>query len=653
MRTVFGPADCQNLKHALGREWLETNGLGGFACSTIIGANVRRHNGWLVAALMPPVDRYVLLSKFEDRVRSNGQDFHLSTNLYPGTVFPHGFNIQTEFRLRPWPTFRYVSHDFAIERSICLIHGEHTVVVSYRNLGDGPVELKLHPLLAFREAGALTARNANVNFAVERRAGVLAVQPYRELPRLFFHAVPTGVDVKADWYQRFHYPVEQDCGEASEEDLFTPFELTFKLRKGETTHIVVTIEEKAGVNAEALLAGERQQRKIYERETDPTRQALLIAADSFIAKRDQTSATVLAGFPAESDWGRDAMVALPGLTLTTGKFDLAKKILRQFAGRRERGLIPNVFPEGGEKPEYNSVDASLWFVVATWQFWKASGDAAGAKELLPALRDVVRNYRDGTRYDIFADKDGLISAGKTGTQLTWMDIKVAGFVPTPRHGKPVEINALWFNALLMLAELEEELGGDSPAADLLRKFADQVASSFVKTFWNAAGSCLYDVVQGDFRDPTIRPNQIFAVSLPHSPLDKTQQQAVLDCVTKHLLTPYGLRTLARSHEKYCQRYTGNRWQRDCASHQGSIWPWLIGSYCDAYARVYGTGRPQRKAMAGIIQHLLAHLTEAGLCSVSEIFDGDPPHRPVGCFAQAWSVAELLRIYDAYLREGRR
>jgi len=649
MRTVFGSAECQNLKHALGREWLETNGLGGFACSTIIGANVRRHNGWLVVALMPPLDRYVLLSKFEDRVKVNGQDFHLSTNLYPGTVFPHGFNIQTEFRLRPWPTFRYLSHDFSIERSICLIHNENTVVVSYRNLGSGPVELKVCPLLAFREAGELTARNATVNFAVERGNGVLAVQPYRELPRLFFHTAPNHVEMKSDWYQRFSYPVEQERGEESEEDLFTPFELTFKLHAGETVHIVVTTENKAGIDAATLLAGERQRRQLFAKEKDAHRQALLIAADAFIARRDQTTATVLAGFPLETDWGRDTMIALPGLTLTTGKFELAKKILRTFAGLRNRGLIPNVFPEGGEKPEYNSADATLWFVLATWRFWKASGDDAGAQELLPALREVVRSYRDGTRFDIYADKDGLISAGAPGTQLTWMDIKVAGYVPTPRHGKPVEINALWFNVLLMLAEMEEKLAGDIPTAVGLRKFADQVANSFVKIFWNADAGNLYDVVQGSFRDPAIRPNQIFAVSLPHSPLDRVQQQAVFDCVSKHLLTPYGLRTLARGHEKYCPRYTGNRWQRDCASHQGSIWPWLIGSYCDAYARVHGTGKPQRKAIAGLIQNLLTHLDEAGLGSVSEIFDGDPPHRPVGCFAQAWSVAELLRIYDAYVR----
>jgi predicted glycogen debranching enzyme len=295
------------------------------------------------------------------------------------------------------------------------------------------------------------------------------------------------------------------------------------------------------------------------------------------------------------------------------------------------------------------VDASLWFVVAAWKYWKASSDDAGAKLLLPALSQVVKSYQEGTRYDICADKDGLITAGKPGAQLTWMDVKIDGYVPTPRHGKAVEINALWLNALLMLAELEERLTGHIQGAVILRKLADQVTGSFIKSFWNSDGSYLFDVVQGSVRDPSIRPNQIFAVSLPHTPLDKAQQKAVFDCVTKHLLTPVGLRSLARGHEKYCPRYTGNRWQRDCAYHQGTVWSWLIGPYCDAYVRVHGNGRSQRKEIAGLIQGLLDHLDETGLGSVSEIFDADPPHRPVGCFAQAWSVAELLRVYDTYVR----
>jgi predicted glycogen debranching enzyme len=650
VRTTYDQNDCQNLKSALSKEWLETNGLGSFACSTIIGANVRRQNGLLVASLRPPVERYVLLSKVEERVVAGTQECHLSTNLYPGTVFPHGFNVQSEFRMRPWPTFRFVCHEMELEKSVCLIHGENTVVLSYLNSSArGPIELRLRPLLAFRDYNSLQRRNDTVDMTAELGNGVVSVQPYRNLPRLYFYTKTDNVDTKADWYNRFQYPVEQERGLDFEEDLFTPFELTFKIPAGETIYIVVSTEKKTSVDASKLLAAQRERRKEFEKEKDKTRQALLIAADSFITKRGKDFKSVLAGFPWFTDWGRDTMIALPGLTLTTGKFALAREILRTFAKYCDKGMIPNVFPDAGETPEYNTVDASLWFVVAAWKYWRASGDAAGTKELLPALTQVIKAYRDGTRYDIHADEDGLISAGTPGTQLTWMDVKVDGYVPTPRHGKAVEINALWLNALFMLAEIEEKIAGDIQSAVILRKLADQVAGSFVKTFWNAAGNCLYDVVQGTARDATIRPNQIFAVSLPYSPLDAAQQKSVLDVVTKHLLTPVGLRSLARGEDKYCPKYTGNRWQRDCAYHQGTVWAWLIGPYCDAYAKVNGTGKAQKKELAGLLAGLIAHLEEAGLGSVSEIFDADPPHRPVGCFAQAWSVSELLRVYDAYAR----
>jgi predicted glycogen debranching enzyme len=651
MKTIFDQCDCQNLKNALAKEWLETNGLGGFASSTIIGANTRRQHGLLIASLRPPVERHVLLSKFEERVIIDGHESAISTNLYPGTVFPHGFNIQMEFRLRPWPTFRYANNDFEVERSVFLVHGENTAVVGYRNLRSRrPIELKLRPLLAFRDYNGLTKRDDEVELAVERNNGTLSIQPHKNLPRLYFHTKADAVEVKPDWYLRFTYPVEQERGLDFEEDLFTPFELTYRLTQGHTIYIVVTTEKKSGaVNPEELVGRERARRKEFARESDTVRQALVIAADSFIARRGKDNLTVLAGFPWFTDWGRDTMIALPGLTLTSGRFDVARKILLTFAQFCDKGMIPNVFPDAGETPEYNTVDAPLWFVVSAWKYWKASGDDEGARQLLPALAEVIKFYKDGTRYDIRADNDSLITAGVPGTQLTWMDVKVDGYVPTPRHGKPVEINALWLNALIMLAEMEEKLARDIHSAVILRKLADQVAANFVKAFWNREGGYLYDVIQGDVRDASVRPNQIFAVSLPYSPLDKAQQKAVLEVVTQQLLTPYGLRSLSPKDGRYCAKYTGNRWQRDCAYHQGTVWAWLIGPYCDAYAKVNGTGRAQRKEIAKIIQPLLDHMEQAGLGSVAEIFDGNVPYRPVGCFAQAWSVGELLRVYDTYVR----
>ena len=649
MRMTFDKAECQNLKHALAKEWLETNGLGGFASSTIIGANTRRQHGLLVTALKPPVERYVLLSKCEERVVVGDQEFHLCTNLYPGTVFPHGFNIQTEFRLRPWPTFRYANRDFEIEKSVLLVHGENTVVLGYRNLHpQGTLELKLRPLFAFREYSALTHRNNTVNTSVERGTGVIEVQPYAKLPRLYFYAKPDAVETRFDWYYKFTYPTEQELGLEFEEDLFTLFEMTLRIPGGETAYIVVTTEKKEQVSAAVLVARERLWRKQFDHETDPVRHALLVAGDAFIARRGSDKLTVLAGYPWFTDWGRDAMIALPGLTLATERFDVAHKALSLFAQYCDQGLIPNVFPNDGKPPAYNTVDAALWFVVAAWRYWKSSGDADGTRQLIPVIADIVRFYMDGTRFDIRADTDSLITAGSAGTQLTWMDVNADGYIPTPRHGKPVEVNALWFNAVLMLAEIQEKVGKDTLAAEVLRKLADRISASFVKAFWNADGGCLFDVIQGGNPDASIRPNQIFAVGLPYSPLDKTQQRAVLDVVTQHLLTPYGLRTLSPKHEKYCGRYAGNRWQRDCAYHQGTVWPWLIGPYCDAYVKVHGLKRAQRKAIADFVRGLIEHLDDACLGQVSEIFDGNPPHHPAGGFAHACSVAELLRIHDEYL-----
>jgi predicted glycogen debranching enzyme len=646
MRTTFGQNDCQNLKTALSKEWLETNGLGSFASSTIIGANTRCQHGLLVASLKPPVERHVLLSKLEEHAVVDGHECHISTNLYPGTVFPHGFNVQSEFRLRPWPTFRFATRECTLDKTVFLVHGENTVVIGYNHIeGLAPLILKVRPLLAFREYGALMEHNDAVNMSVQQAAGVLSVQPFPHLPRLFFYT-NAPADIRPDWYYKLTYPIEQERGLDFEEDLFTPFELTLTIPVGETAYIVVSTEEKASVKPSALASAELKRREQFNNEKDPYRQALTIASDAYIARRGADARTVLAGFPWFTDWGRDTMIALPGLTLTTKRFDVACEILLSSARYADRGMIPNVFPDAGEKPDYNTVDASLWFMVAAWKYWKASGDDEGARQLLPVLSDVVKNYRDGTRHDIFADKDGLISAGKAGTQLTWMDVKVDGYVPTPRHGKPVEINALWYNALLMLAEIEESVGRDVQSAVILRKFAERVAGSFSKTFWNGDGGYLFDVVQDNFRDPAIRPNQIFAVSLPHSPLDALQQKAVFETVTQHLLTPYGLRSLAPKHEKYCARYAGGRFQRDCAYHQGTVWGWLIGPYCDAYFKINGTGKTQKKEVRQLIQPLLDHLEDAGLGHVSEVFDGSAPHHPGGCFAQAWSVAELLRVYDA-------
>jgi len=649
VRNVWGQTECQNLKNALSKEWLETNGLGGFASSTIIGANTRRQHGLLVVALQPPGDRHVLLAKLEEKIEADGHEAHLSTNLYPGTIYPHGFNIQQEFRLRPWPTFRYATSEFDLEKTVTMIHGENTVVVGYRNLkARGPVTLWVRPLLAFRHYGALGRRDDTVTMALERGNGVVSVQPRPGLPRLYFHIGPATVTAVGDWYYNLSYPTEEGWQAGYQEDVFAPLELAFAIAAGQTAYLVATTEPKTAVKPEELLARERDRRLRDEREADPDRRALLVASGAFLARRGEDGLTVLAGYPWSTDWGRDAMIALPGLTLTAGRHDAARRILLTYAQYCNQGLIPHVFRERDARPEYHEADVSLWFIVAAWRYWKATGDKATLQQLLPVCAEILKHYQAGTRAGIHTDADGLIHAGAPGLPVTWMNANIDGYLPTPRHGKAVEINALWFNALMMMAEFEAKIAQNIPAATVLRKRADWVAASFSKVFWNREAGCLYDTVHGTARDASIRPNQLLAVSLPFSPLNREQQQAVFDVVTKQLLTPYGLRSLARDHERYSGRYTGSRLQRGAAVHQGLIWPWLIGPYCDAYARLHGTGKAQRQEIERLLRPLLDHLADAGLGSLPEIFEDDPSYRQAGCYAQAWSVAEVLRVYDTYL-----
>ncbi|MCX7887112.1 MAG: glycogen debranching protein, partial [Verrucomicrobiae bacterium] len=409
-------------------------------------------------------------------------------------------------------------------------------------------------------------------------------------------------------------------------------------------YVVATTEPDETINAAELMERERERRRQFH-DRDAVRAALCAAADAFLVQRRDHGLSIVAGFPWHGESGRSAMIALPGLLLNTRRYEEARRVLVTFAAHCNRGLIPNLLPLSGGQAAYNSVDASLWFVVAAWKYWKTSRNKAAMAELLPTLREILRWYRDGTHHGIGAADDGLIVAGGAGSQLTWMDVKIEGYVPTPRHGKPVEINALWFNALLMLAEVEEAVGGNPQAAEQLRTQAGHVAASFLKTFWNSDGGYLFDVVQDGFRDPSIRPNQIFAVGLPFSPLSAEQQTSVLKVVTEQLLTPYGLRTLSPNHEKYAPHYRGTRWQRDAIRHQGTVWPFLIGAYADAFLRVHGSGENQRQRLRELIGPLLEHLEQAGLGSVSEMFDAEPPHCPAGCPAHACGVAELLRAYE--------
>jgi predicted glycogen debranching enzyme len=645
----FGEDICRDPKEAAAREWLETNGLGGFASSTVAGLNTRRYHGLLVAATRPPVGRTVLLSKLEETLIVGGRRYELSANQYPGAFHPRGFEFLSRFRLDPFPVFTYSVEGFELEKSVVMLHGENTTCVRYslrRAAGEGDegVRLEIRPLVAFRDYHALTHENGALDPRVVVEGGLLTVAPYEGLPALHFTHEGGEVDAAGYWYRNFTYAEEQARGLDSTEDLFSPFVLKFDLSGRSEILLVASTERRDAAHAGELIRAEVARREGVLKASpsgDEAVRALTAAADQYVVARGSRK-TVIAGYHWFGDWGRDTMIALPGLTLVTGRFDVARSILAEFARHASEGMLPNRFTEAGEAPEYNTVDATLWYFEAVRALVAYTGDAEFVRaNLYEVLREIVGWHERGTRYGIHVDGDGLLAAGVEGVQLTWMDAKVGDRVITPRHGKPVEIQALWYNALRVMEELAREFGY---AADE-SKFAAMAArarESFNGQFWNEEAGCLYDVVNGVAHDASLRPNQIFAVSLPHSMLPAERARRVLGVVERELLTAYGLRSLAPTDPQYSGHYGGGPAERDAVYHQGAVWPWLAGPFVTAYLKVDGRTPEAVGRARNILAPLVAHLTEACLGHVSEIFEGDAPHAPRGAAAQAWSVAELLR-----------
>ncbi len=648
----FTKETCGDLDAALGREWLETNGLGGFASSTIIGLNTRRYHGLLVAATKAPVGRLVLLSKLEETLFIGQQAFDISTNRYPGVVHPCGFRYLKRFRLDPFPVFTYEIEGMEIEKTVFMINGENSTVVQYElrtnNHPEAPnnLRLEIRPLIAFRDYHSTTHENSALNPGVRDDPGLAAVCPYQGLPTLYLAHNAYQLQKTGDWYRNFNYDVERERGLDFAEDLFNPFVLRFELRAHGHASVIASTEER-----DVTRAAEYRPAEIARRRNTMTPcpledsfvQTLAAAAGQYIVSRGDQK-TVIAGYHWFGDWGRDTMIALPGLTLPTGKHEVARSILRTFAKHVDQGLLPNRFPDAGETPEYNTVDATLWFFEASRAYVNYTGDLEFVRdELYPVLTDIIAWHVRGTRYGIKVDPSGLLSSGEPGVQLTWMDAKVGDWVVTPRRGKPVEIQALWYNALCIMEDFAHQFDDDEGQ----KRYCDMATItrwSFNRVFWNEKDGCLYDVVNGGTTDRSTRPNQIFSVSLPHSMLSMERARAVVHKVQEQLLTPVGLRSLAASDPQYRGRYMGGPTERDGAYHQGTVWPWLLGAFITAYVKVNGGDTKARRQAGEWLVPLQEHLSQAGLGQISEIFEGDPPHRPCGCIAQAWSVAEVLRAY---------
>jgi len=643
---AFGPDICGDLEQVISREWLETNGLGGFASSTIAGLNTRRYHALLVAATKPPVGRMVLLSKLEETLVIGDRRFELSTNQYTGAIHPQGYQYLKSFRVDPFPVFTYEVDGLTLEKSLFMVHGENTTVVEYRivsGVAKRNMQLELTPLIAFRDYHSTTHENGALHSDVRKGPGWVSVAPYQGVPELFFANDAEAVEKTSFWYRNFEYRIERERGLDFAEDLFNPFVLKFNLSKQSSATVIASLVPRTAGHARELRTAEIARRKrIPSVPVDSNLvSALSGAADQYIVQRGEHK-TIIAGYPWFSDWGRDTMIALPGLTLATGRPDTARGILLAFADSVDQGMLPNRFPDAGEAPEFNTVDATLWFFEAIRAYVSYTSDFEFVRtKLYSILNDIIDWHVRGTRHGIKVDPSGLLSAGAPGVQLTWMDAKVGDWVVTPRHGKPVEVQALWYNGLRTMESLALKFA-DEPARKRYTNMAAMVKWSFNRLFWNESAGCLYDVVNGGPPDASIRPNQIFAVSLHHSMLPPDRAEAVVNVVRRELLTPYGLRTLSPRDSKYIPHYRGDPRSRDAAYHQGTVWPWLLGPFITAYIKVNNGSPSARAEAAQWLLPLQQHMTKAGLGHISEVFDAEPPHYPGGCFAQAWSVAELLR-----------
>jgi predicted glycogen debranching enzyme len=646
--TVFERDSLQQLEATVRREWLVANGIGGFACGTIAGINTRRYHGLLVASLDPPVQRTLLLAKLDVTATYRGTSYSLATNEFAdGTIAPRGFVNLHSFALDgQLPVWTWLIGDALIEQRLWMAHGQNTTYVSLRLIrGTEPVQLEVAPLCTYRDFHS--QHRGYRDTLVTAVEGGVRVDSY-------YGAVPLAVlsdrgewQVAPQWHWNFKHRVESARGLDDLEDLVCPARLRLALEPGIAATIIATCETGVPLAASASLKAE-QARQVQLLQTkgaqrlidDEMARQLILAADQFLVAR-KDGATVIAGYPWFSDWGRDTMIALPGLTLATGRYEIAATIIRTFAKFVSEGMLPNLFPDEGHPPEYNTVDATLWYFVAIDEYLRATDDRALLTEIYPTLRDIVRWHQRGTRFSIRVDeKDGLLRAGEPGVQLTWMDAKVGGWVVTPRIGKPVEINALWFNVLMIMRDCARRLD-DTDAAAEYEASARRTARSFAERFWFEEGGYLYDVVDGpQGNDSSLRPNQIFALSLRHAALDDERARAVVDACARHLWTPVGLRSLSPRDTHYAGTYTGGPRERDAVYHQGTVWSWLLGPFACAHYRVHRDRAQARAYLDGIRSHL--HDTCVG--QVSEIFDGDPPFTPAGCFAQAWGVAEILRAW---------
>ncbi len=643
-----------------------SNGLGGYSSSTIIGANTRKYHGLLVAPIKPPWGRKLLLSKLEEEILSEGRKFQLSTNEYLGVIHPEGYKHQWQFRIDPLPTFFYMLQNITIKKTILMPHGKNAIIINYKILNHArqPGEIRLYPLINSRGIHEVLGGGITGLEFKQRTRGkrTQVIASYPGAPSLFIGSdlmsyKTSGLPEEKRWFKNMEYSRERERGYEYREDHYNPgfFELELKSRQNEFNVLAVGGHEakesfdnlysenpedfaRERVRALQVLEGLIKSCRSPALREDHRWRYLIWAADSFIVGKEK----IIAGYHWFSTWGRDSLIALPGLTLVTDRYDIARKIILMLEKYRKNGLIPSRF--GSEWSEFNGADVPLLFIYSIYKYLTYTDDGDFANRLWATLEEIVKNYANGTNEKIRMDEDGLIWSDE---RMTWMDARVDGKCITPRKGKTVEVNALWYNALRIEEIIAEKIGRENRQTGL----AEEVRKNFRKKFWNPKRECLYDVV-GDPSDARVRPNQIFAVGLPFKLINGNETEGVISIVRDKLLTPYGLRSLEREDPGYQGVYEGDLKKRDLAYHQGTVWSWLIGSFVTALTRSREESKEKEFARRLIDSLLNNHLWNSGLGTISEIFDGNEPHAPRGCISQAWSVGEILRCYVEDI-EGKR
>lgn len=656
--------DWTTFKEGIKREWAVTNGIGGYAGSSMIGAHSRTHQGYLIASLHAPIERYLVFSKINETatVGTSTVSFETSQHCASGkTVYTEGQKFLTSFIYDGSVHYTYETDNFSFEKHITLKRNANVCAVAYElTAGDSDCTFTLTPLFNYREhSESSTPDTLKFETFTEDRTFYLVPEKNKDIAIRFQTSEGTFSERETVYDIDMQLQIEVDLETDGLDCHYCPVDLSIAVPANTTKKVSILcsigdVNERpapvSGTEAFSILEeNARCHAELFEKAGyhDSFANQLVLASDQFLTYRESTKMiTVLAGLPWFTDWGRDTMIAFTGLTLCTKRFKEAEEILLTFARYIRHGIVPNMFPDDNMPPLYNTVDASLWYFYAVYQYLHynpaAEAEAFVKEQIFPHLKEIISAYEKGTDFSIYMEDDGLIHAGSGLDQITWMDVRVGDWVATPRHGKPVEINALWYNALRIMESLCEKFDEDASA---YRTRANQVKESFNAKFWDSSNQCLFDVVDGDEPDDHIRPNQIYAVSLPFSLLPEEQEKAVVALVEKELFVGCGLRSLAPDHPDYHGIYCGALAKRDAAYHQGTAWGFLLGGFFSAYMKVNHHSSSAAENAVRMLEPVRKHLTDSGcIGSISEIFDGDAPHNPRGCYAQAWSVGEVLRCY---------